>query len=66
MTPNDNLIRTALAVSSFLAMAVGFWMAWRPLGLIVPGAIVFSSLCYSHLTVAEEPSKEPQEETISA
>lgn len=60
MTPQEKLVRAAMAVGSFVAMAVGFWLAWAPLGLIVPGAIVFGSLTYSHLTGAEAEEQEPQ------
>ena len=38
----------ALFFLSLVAMGVGCWLAWRPLGLIVPGAIVFGCLAWSH------------------
>lgn len=38
-----------LAAGSLLAVGAGFWMAWRPLGLIVPGAIVFGCLAWGRL-----------------
>lgn len=41
--------REWLATAGFGAIAVGFWMAWPPLGLIVPGAIVFGALMLNHL-----------------
>jgi hypothetical protein len=41
--------RNLLAVASLLAIAVGFWLAWQPLGFIVPGTVVFGLLCWSHL-----------------
>jgi len=46
--------RSVLATLSFLAMGAGFWMAWPPLGLIVPGSLVFAALTYSHLTTDEK------------
>lgn len=41
--------RGILAFVALLAIAAGFWMAYSPLGLIVPGALVFGLLCWSHL-----------------
>lgn len=47
--------RSALALGSLALMSVGFWLAWPPLGLIVPGGIVFGLLLYSHLTTGGPP-----------
>jgi hypothetical protein len=46
--------RSLAATAAFAALAAGFWMAWRPLGLIVPGAIVFGALVWSHYRGGEE------------
>ena len=43
------LTRRDLAVASFTAVAVGCFWAWPPLGLIVPGGIVFGFLSWSHV-----------------
>lgn len=45
---SDRQSRSLAALLSFLAVAVGCWMAWPPLGLIVPGAVVFLSLAWTH------------------
>jgi hypothetical protein len=37
------------ATLAFAAIAAGFWLAWPPLGLIVPGAIVFLCLVFTRL-----------------
>ena len=34
---------------SLLSIGVGCWMAWPPLGLIVPGVIVFGCMAISRL-----------------
>jgi len=44
--------RSLLATLFFAGLAVGFWMAWPPLGLIVPSALGFVCLAFSHLTGA--------------
>lgn len=36
-----------LATTALAAIAAGCWMAWQPLGLIVPGVIVFGCLAYT-------------------
>lgn len=41
-----------LATGSLAAISAGFWLAWPPLGLIVPGSLVFACLVYAHLTGA--------------
>lgn len=41
--------RNALAVGSLAAIAAGCWLAWAPLGLIVPGAVVLSLLILDQL-----------------
>lgn len=38
-----------LATASLAAIAAGCWMAWPPLGLIVPGVIVFGCLTMDRL-----------------
>jgi hypothetical protein len=43
------MTRNLLALASFAALAAGFWLAWPPLGLIVPGGIVFAALAWSHV-----------------
>jgi hypothetical protein len=37
------------ATGSLAAIAAGCWMAWPPLGLIIPGAIVFLCLASTRL-----------------
>ena len=37
--------RNALAVGALAILSAGFWLAWPPLGLIVPGVVVFGLLC---------------------
>lgn len=44
-----NNARGLAALLSLLSLAAGFWLAWPPLGLIVPGAVVFGCLAYSHV-----------------
>lgn len=38
-----------LAAASLAAVAAGFWLLHPGLGLIVPGAVVFAALSYTHL-----------------
>lgn len=40
--------RNAAATAAFAAIALGFFWAWPPLGLIVPGTIVFTALALTH------------------
>ena len=42
--PHDMLFTVALA-----GLAGGFWLAWPPLGLIVPSALVLTALSWAHL-----------------
>lgn len=37
------------AALALAAIAAGFWLAWAPLGLIVPGCIVFGCVSWSYL-----------------
>ena len=41
--------RSLLAAGSLTMIACGFWMAWTPLGLIVPGVLVFACLVFGRL-----------------
>lgn len=38
-----------LTTASLVGLGVGFWMAWQPLGLIVPCGIVFGLLCWGQM-----------------
>ena len=40
--------RDLLGLGSLVAIAAGCWMAWPPLGLIVPGLIVFAAVASTH------------------
>lgn len=55
-----------LAVGSLACLSVGCWLAWPPLGLIVPGGLVFGLLCVgeivSQLPRQREPERPNQEE----
>lgn len=42
-------MRNAVFTAAFFATAAGFWMAWPPLGLIVPGMILMCLLIVSQL-----------------
>jgi len=35
-------LRTTVGIAGLGLMAGGFWMAWPPLALIVPGALLFT------------------------
>lgn len=51
------IVRHAEALVAFTAFAVfsaGFWLAWPPLGLIVPGGIVLGSLTWKHLRGSDD------------
>ena len=37
-----------LATVSFFGLAAGLWMAWPPLGVIVPCGLLFGLLCWDH------------------
>ena len=39
--------RDSVAVGAFIALAAGFWLAWPPLGLIVPSVFVLGRLVWS-------------------
>ena len=54
--------RDVAAVSSFAAIAIGFWLAWYPLGLIVPGMIVFAALSYSRVSGKDLSSNQQQKD----
>lgn len=38
-----------MALVGFVVMGAGFWMAWPPLGLILPGALLFLAATLRHL-----------------
>lgn len=38
-----------LAIAALASIGVGLWMAWPPLGLIVPGGIVFGALAWTRI-----------------
>lgn len=38
-----------LALASLVMIGVGFWLAWEPLGLIIPGVLVFACLIWGRL-----------------
>ena len=38
-----------LATLSLAAISYGCWLAWPPLGWIVPGSIIFSCLAWSRV-----------------
>jgi hypothetical protein len=38
-----------IATAALAAIGAGFWMAWPPLGLIIPGSIVFGCLALTRL-----------------
>lgn len=38
-----------LATVAFVAIALGFALAWLPLGFIVPGAIIFGALVWKRV-----------------
>lgn len=40
--------RNAIATAAFVAFTLGLWMERPSLALIVPGAIVFSALTFTH------------------
>ena len=42
--------RDVAAIASFIAITVGFWLAWYPLGLIIPGTIAFAALSYTRVS----------------
>lgn len=41
--------RNLTAAAALAAVSVGFWLYSPPLGLIVPGAVVFASLAFTRL-----------------
>lgn len=42
-------VRFIAAAAAMVAIGVGLWMAWAPLGLIVPGTVVFALVVYGEL-----------------
>lgn len=48
-----------LAVGSLAMLGVGCWLAWPPLGLIVPGGLVFLLLCVGEI-VSQLPRRESE------
>ena len=56
------MIRNITAATAFVAVAVGFALAWLPLGLIVPGSMVLAALIYGHLH-APPPQSSTQQQT---
>ena len=55
------MMRNITAATAFVAVAVGFALAWLPLGLIVPGSMVLAALIYGHLHAP--PPQSPQQST---
>lgn len=51
--------RFVIGLAAFGSIAAGFWMAWEPLGLIVPGAIIFGALVYSRVSGRDAPKPIP-------
>lgn len=38
-----------MALVGFVVMGAGLWLAWPPLGLIVPGGLLFACATWRHL-----------------
>lgn len=51
----SGIVRDLLAVVGLLLVASGCWMAWRPLGLIVPGALILAAVAWSLRGPANDP-----------
>lgn len=61
----EDAARNLLATLAFVGMVIGFWMAWPPLGLIVPCGLLFGCLVWTHLRVESEraePAVRPEKE----
>jgi hypothetical protein len=41
-----------VGTGAFICMSIGFGLAWLPLGMIVPGGIVFGALVWKHFRAA--------------
>lgn len=54
------LASNILFTIAFLAMSIGFWQAWAPLGLIVPGALVVGICVYNQLLPEVVELKKPE------
>ena len=54
------MMRNITAATAFVAVAVGFALAWLPLGLIVPGSMVLVALIYGHLHAPPQSSTDQQ------
>ena len=48
-------LRTCVAAAGLALMAGGFWMAWPPLALIVPGALLLALAVAGALISASKP-----------
>jgi hypothetical protein len=46
-----------LLVAALLGLAGGCWMAWAPLGLIVPCTLVVGALLYKHTRPPQAPKR---------
>lgn len=42
------MTRDLLALVALLGLSAGCWMAWAPLGLIVPSALLLGGLVWTH------------------
>ena len=48
-------VRGGLFIAALGGLSAGCWLAWAPLGLIVPSAVVLGALIYSQVRVVEIP-----------
>lgn len=42
------MTRDLLAIGAILGLSVGCWLAWPPLGLIVPSLLILGGLVWTH------------------